>query len=155
MQRQLEYYMDVKHILYNMVYVPTMHRWGDLDGHQYVMGIYTDLNKAVKACEEERERRGGKYEWAVYAYALDRDRFESKEETKTRTVAKSEEMSIHLDEDLDKVIKDSAALKLWWADHWKKKNKEKAESLEEEIKNHEEALKWLNKQKEERERIKV
>ena len=44
-----------------VLYIVTMYRWGDRDGHSYVLGIYTKKNAAIKAAECESEYRGGKY----------------------------------------------------------------------------------------------
>ena len=45
----------------NDLYVVTMYRWGDRDGHSYVLGVYTKKNAAINAAESEAEYRGGKY----------------------------------------------------------------------------------------------
>jgi mevalonate kinase len=142
--------MDVKYILYNMVYVPTMHRYGDRDGHQYIMGVYTDLERATKAAIEEAERRGGKYEWNIYGYVLDRDRFESHEETKTRVVRKSKEMTGTTDEEHEETFRDPVKLKQAMQRAMQAQTKEKAEALNENIEYHQNCLKWLLEEKKEK-----
>lgn len=58
-------------------YVVTMYRFGDRESHSYVEGVYSKKYAAMKAGEEEREYRGGKYEPAI-------KEFEVKDKFKTR-----------------------------------------------------------------------
>lgn len=43
------------------IYMVTAYRFGDREKHSYVVGIYTDLAKAVVSCSDEENNRGGKY----------------------------------------------------------------------------------------------
>ena len=44
-----------------IVYVVTMYRWGNLENHSYVQGVYTDPNRAMHDADAETVYRGGKY----------------------------------------------------------------------------------------------
>ena len=44
------------------VFLVTMYRWGDKDGHSYVEGVYTDRSVAQEQGLKERTRRDSKYE---------------------------------------------------------------------------------------------
>lgn len=52
-------------------YIVLMRRWGDIEGHTYVHGIYTDKATAIKQGQQEREYRGIKYEYQVMAWQMD------------------------------------------------------------------------------------
>lgn len=41
------------------VYVVTMYRWANVENHSYVLGVYSTLEKARIAGEEEKDYRGG------------------------------------------------------------------------------------------------
>lgn len=45
----------------NKFYVLTMYRWGDREKHSYVLGVFTNSEKAEKEKEQAEEDRGGKY----------------------------------------------------------------------------------------------
>lgn len=53
------------------VYVVTMYRWGCVEMHSYVLGVFTTKTKAEKAGEREQEDRGGKYCPLVLEVQLD------------------------------------------------------------------------------------
>lgn len=63
--------MDAKTLLYNSVYVVLMRRWGAEEGHHYIVGVYSTQEQAEKVAEEERDNRGGKYEWLIECHSLD------------------------------------------------------------------------------------
>ena len=44
------------------LYVVTMHRWGDIEAHGYVLGVFDDLTRASEQANEEQLQRGNKYE---------------------------------------------------------------------------------------------
>lgn len=44
-----------------MIYVITAYRWGQRNGHSYVVGATTDLEEAKKIADEHVSYRGGKY----------------------------------------------------------------------------------------------
>ncbi len=48
------------------VYYVQAYRWGNIDNHSYVVGIWEDSNEAQLAAKKEEECRGGKYECIVY-----------------------------------------------------------------------------------------
>jgi hypothetical protein len=43
------------------VYVVQMYRWGEVEKHSYIEGVYDSLAKAKSSGEWERINRGGKY----------------------------------------------------------------------------------------------
>ena len=47
------------------LYVTEMLRWGDVERHHYIVGVYTTRAQAELAGEVEKCWRGGKYEPAV------------------------------------------------------------------------------------------
>ena len=55
----------------NLIYVVTMYRWGSWEEHSYVTGAYSTLDLALVAAKEEREYRGGKYEYEILEMKLD------------------------------------------------------------------------------------
>ena len=48
------------------LYYVQAYRWGNIDNHSYVVGIWEDSNEAQLAAKKEEECRGGKYECIVY-----------------------------------------------------------------------------------------
>lgn len=106
--------MDAKKILYNIVYIPIMKRWGDDEhGHNYLMGAYDNLDKAKEIAEQEREDRGGKYEWVIEAHSLNAGRF-NKLNDKIYRVARSEEMNCLIDIEREEVLNDSEKFALFY-----------------------------------------
>ncbi len=97
--------MDAKKILYNFVYVVVMNRWGSEEGHHYTVGVFDNLDKAKKSAEEEHENRGGKYEWIIEAWSLNKDRSNHPMAKKYFRVAKSKEMGCTTDEEIDRYLK--------------------------------------------------
>lgn len=53
------------------VYVVTMHRWGDDESHNYVLGVFNSADKALEAGDIERTYRGCKYEPKVTECEID------------------------------------------------------------------------------------
>lgn len=53
------------------VYVVTMHRWGDDESHNYVLGAFTCKEAAAISGDIERTYRGCKYEPKVTECLLD------------------------------------------------------------------------------------
>lgn len=49
-----------------MIYLVIAYRWGDLNGHQYIVHAGLDREAALEAAETEAGDRGGKYGCAVY-----------------------------------------------------------------------------------------
>jgi hypothetical protein len=96
--------MDAKNILYKLIYVPIMKRWGDdQHGHHYLLGAFDNLDKAIEMAKAEREDRAGKYEWVIEAYPLNLGR-DSKISSKIYRVAKSPEMNCLLDSEREEVL---------------------------------------------------
>ncbi len=54
-----------------ILYVVEMLRWGNRENHSYVIGVYTDHDKAKEAGEVEESWRGGKYEYVITEHELD------------------------------------------------------------------------------------
>ena len=53
------------------VYTVHAFRWGNRDGHSYLVGVYSDLDKALDASDAEEEYRGIKYECEIRRWDLD------------------------------------------------------------------------------------
>lgn len=51
-----------------------MLRWGSRENHSYVLGAYTDVQKAYEAGEREAANRGGKYEYEIVDLTINKDR---------------------------------------------------------------------------------
>lgn len=49
-----------------MIYVVQAYKWGGLDGHSYVVGVFPHLLDAIDAANKEEDYRGGKYECIIY-----------------------------------------------------------------------------------------
>lgn len=47
------------------MYIVLAHRWGDVEGHTYVVGIFDSLRDAVEVAIAEEYWRGGKYECRI------------------------------------------------------------------------------------------
>lgn len=47
------------------VYITQMLRWGDLESHHYIVGVFTSKLLAEQEGEIEKAWRGGKYEYQV------------------------------------------------------------------------------------------
>jgi hypothetical protein len=48
------------------VFVVLMRRWGNVEGHSYIKGVYPQIKLAQEAGEEETDFRGGKYSYQVF-----------------------------------------------------------------------------------------
>lgn len=59
-----------KNLLFNVVYVAVMLRYGSDEGHHYILGVYSTKEKAKEVAEEERLGRAGKYEYVIYAHSV-------------------------------------------------------------------------------------
>ena len=55
------------------VYITQMLRWGDLESHHYVVGVFSSMRLAEHAGEIEKAWRGGKYEFQVLGCVVDPD----------------------------------------------------------------------------------
>lgn len=53
------------------VYVTIAYRWGDHQGHSYIVGVYETKERAKLAGEVEETWRGRKYECEVQEFPLD------------------------------------------------------------------------------------
>ena len=58
-----------------MVYVVEMLRWGDPENHHYLIGVFSNLQKALEAGIENEQYRGGcgKYQPRISECAIDDD----------------------------------------------------------------------------------
>ena len=57
--------------LKQVYYIVEALRWGDREDHSYVLGLYSDIDRAKRAAEEHTEYRGGKYQCLVHQCGLD------------------------------------------------------------------------------------
>lgn len=57
--------------LQTAVWVVTMRRWGDDESHNYLLGVFSDECKALKAGTKERDYRGCKYEPKLEQVVID------------------------------------------------------------------------------------
>lgn len=55
------------------LYVTSVYRYGDLEGHCYLVGVFSNAQDAVAAGEREEENRAGKYIAQVLAIHLNED----------------------------------------------------------------------------------
>lgn len=55
-----------------LVYYVQAYRWGKVDNHSYIVGIWEDSNEAERAAKAEELERGGKYECVVYVTELNK-----------------------------------------------------------------------------------
>ena len=53
-----------------LVYIVTAYRFGDREGHSYVVGAFDNEETALKQAKLEREWRGGKYQCEVRSMEL-------------------------------------------------------------------------------------
>lgn len=66
----------LKRILYSImihspkIYVVKMNRWANQENHSYVLGVYTDIQKALDAANYEESERGGKYKAEINEMAI-------------------------------------------------------------------------------------
>jgi hypothetical protein len=54
-----------------IVYTVTAYRWGDRDGHSYIVGVFKDEPVALRTAVAEEDYRGGKYECEIVERSLD------------------------------------------------------------------------------------
>lgn len=53
------------------VYTVEALRWGNREKHSYLIGVFSDVNRARAAAAEEESARAGKYECVILEYVLD------------------------------------------------------------------------------------
>ena len=53
------------------VYVVLMQRYGDPEAHSYIAGVFSSIEKAEKAGNDEYNYRGGKYEYVIREEIID------------------------------------------------------------------------------------
>lgn len=120
--------MNAKNILFNIVYIPIMKRWGDDEGHHYLLGAYSTIEAAIEAAKQNREHRGGKYEWVIEAYEVNAGP-NSHNRIGMHRVAKSEEMNCLIDKERDSVLKSKSK----WAEYYEKCEQSKLKTRQEEL----------------------
>lgn len=49
-----------------MLYLVMAYRYGNLEGYHFPVGIFSDINIAIKEAKLHREFRGGKYDHRIY-----------------------------------------------------------------------------------------
>lgn len=54
-----------------LIYTVHAYRWGFRERHNYIVGVYSKKNKALKAADTEEDFRGGKYVCEVLEWTLD------------------------------------------------------------------------------------
>ena len=54
-----------------LVYVVTAHRWGNVEGHNYCCGVFTNRKDAENAAQREMFWRAGKYDCMIHEMELD------------------------------------------------------------------------------------
>lgn len=54
----------------NTIYVVTAYRWGDIEQHGYVIGVYSSHENAINASKIEYINLGGKYECQITEHEL-------------------------------------------------------------------------------------
>lgn len=59
---------DLKQSTY---YIVEALRWGERENHSYILGLYSDLERAKQAADEHTEYRGGKYQCVVLGCGMD------------------------------------------------------------------------------------
>jgi len=59
------------------VFVTIMYRYGDREGHSYLIGVFESFEDANLAGEKENSWRGGKYDPEIYKCILNADYSES------------------------------------------------------------------------------
>lgn len=47
-------------------YVVLMRRYGNIEGHTYIAGVYDHLRTATDCAEVEADNRGGKYQYQIF-----------------------------------------------------------------------------------------
>lgn len=52
------------------IFVVTAYRWGDKEGHSYVVGVFDTAELAIAQAKLEKEWLGGKYECEVIVMDL-------------------------------------------------------------------------------------
>lgn len=55
-----------------IVYTVHAYRWGDRENHSYTVGVFSKKHAAMKAADEEKDYRGGKYECEVLEMEIDK-----------------------------------------------------------------------------------
>lgn len=57
--------------LKQVYYIVEALRWGERENHSYILGLYSDLERAKRAADEHTEYRGGKYQCVVFGCGMD------------------------------------------------------------------------------------
>ena len=57
--------------LKQVYYIVEALRWGERENHSYILGLYSDLERAKRAADEHTEYRGGKYKCMVHQCGMD------------------------------------------------------------------------------------
>lgn len=55
---------DIKNLYFRV----QAYRWGEIDNHNYTVGVCTSIKKALVMKDDEEEGRGGKYNCAIYPF---------------------------------------------------------------------------------------
>ena len=56
-----------------LIHIVEMLRWGSTEKHHYIVGCYTNLEKAHLVGDAEKTWRGGKYEYHIISLVLNED----------------------------------------------------------------------------------
>jgi hypothetical protein len=57
-------------------FVVSAFRWGKRENHSYVVGVFTDISKAIAAANSEVEYRGGKYACVIELFETNKYDYE-------------------------------------------------------------------------------
>jgi hypothetical protein len=49
-----------------LFYIVIMYRYGDNDSYSYILGLFTNFEKAILEAEKDKQYRGNKYEPTIY-----------------------------------------------------------------------------------------
>ena len=67
----IESYVNNVHVESMKFYTVIAHRYGNEEGHTYLVGSYKTLEIAIAEALEHREHRGGKYDTVIYEDSFD------------------------------------------------------------------------------------
>jgi hypothetical protein len=126
-----------------------MKRWGAEETHHYLMGVFDNLDLAKQVAEENRQDRGGKYEWVIEKWSLN-NKFPR---ASSKVIARSQEMGSQTEEEWQ-LCKDNDEL---WSKHYermnKKQQKERMYQLKKEVEWYREENLKLHKELNERKQV--
>lgn len=57
----------------NIIHIACLYRYGLVEKHQYIQGVYSSKEQAIKSVIDEEIYRGGKYAGRVLKYVIDTD----------------------------------------------------------------------------------